>query len=163
MSLTIRTFQPDDVETLRAILVSSFDGVSIDQNIERRLGPVGEHDWGWRKGRHLDDDIRRDSSGIFVARIGEEIVGFVSTWIDREASVGFIPNLAVHKNYRSRGIGRHLLEYALNHFRLHGLSLARIETLDQNPVGQRLYPSVGFREVARQIHYAMRLDGSRRE
>jgi hypothetical protein len=36
--------------------------------------------------------------------------------------------------------------------------VAKIETLDQNPVGQALYPSLGFKEVARQIHYAMRLD-----
>ena len=38
------------------------------------------------------------------------------------------------------------------------MEVAKIETLDQNPVGQALYPSLGFTEVARQIHYAMRLD-----
>ena len=37
------------------------------------------------------------------------------------------------------------------------MEVAKIETLDQNPIGQKLYPSLGFREVARQIHYAMRL------
>ena len=40
------------------------------------------------------------------------------------------------------------------------MQVAKIETLEQNPVGQALYPSLGFREVARQIHYAMRLDAS---
>jgi ribosomal protein S18 acetylase RimI-like enzyme len=32
-----------------------------------------------------------------------------------------------------------------------------IETMGSNPVGQSLYPSCGFKEVARQIHYAQRL------
>jgi ribosomal protein S18 acetylase RimI-like enzyme len=156
--LEIRVFQPSDADTLRALLVDSFDGVSIDQNIERRLGPAGSHDWGWRKGRHLDDDVCRDPQGVFVALVDGEIAGFVSTWIDREASVGYIPNLAVRKENRAKGIGRRLLEYALNRFRREGVALARIETLDQNPIGQHLYPSVGFVEVARQIHFAMRLD-----
>jgi ribosomal protein S18 acetylase RimI-like enzyme len=53
-----------------------------------------------------------------------------------------------------------LLEHALERFRAAGMTVAKIETLDQNPVGQHLYPSVGFKEVARQIHYAMRLDGA---
>jgi hypothetical protein len=37
------------------------------------------------------------------------------------------------------------------------MQVAKIETLEQNPVGQALYPDLGFQEVARQIHYAMRL------
>jgi ribosomal protein S18 acetylase RimI-like enzyme len=158
MPLEIRPFQPADTETLRTILVDGFDGVSIDQNIERRLGPVGSRDWRWRKGRHLDDDIRRDPAGIFVAIVDGEIAGFVTTWMDKESSVGFIPNLAVHEKQRGQGVGRKLLEFALDYFRQHKLAVARIETLDQNAVGQHLYPSVGFTEVARQIHFAVRLD-----
>jgi hypothetical protein len=32
-----------------------------------------------------------------------------------------------------------------------------IETMESNPVGQHLYPSCGFEEVARQVHDAMKL------
>jgi hypothetical protein len=39
------------------------------------------------------------------------------------------------------------------------MTVAKIETLEQNPIGRRLYPALGFREVARQIHYAMPLVG----
>ena len=52
-----------------------------------------------------------------------------------------------------RGLGRRLIEYALNVFRKDGLTHARIETLVQNDVGNHLYQSIGFREVARQIHF----------
>jgi len=34
---------------------------------------------------------------------------------------------------------------------------AKIETLAQNAVGCHLYPSVGFEEVARQVHFVMAL------
>jgi ribosomal protein S18 acetylase RimI-like enzyme len=37
------------------------------------------------------------------------------------------------------------------------LTHARIETLVQNGVGNHLYTSIGFREVARQIHFAIDL------
>jgi len=49
------------------------------------------------------------------------------------------------------------LEYAIAFFKEAGMDIAKIETLEQNPIGQNLYPSLGFEEVARQIHYAMRL------
>ena len=58
---------------------------------------------------------------------------------------------------RGGGLGRRLIEHALARFRAAGMTVAKIETLEQNAVGRHLYPSVGFIEVARQIHYAMPL------
>ena len=48
-------------------MVDAFDGVSIDQGIERVHGPINGRDWRWRKGRHLDEDIARDAGGLIVA------------------------------------------------------------------------------------------------
>jgi hypothetical protein len=42
-------------------------------------------------------------------------------------------------------------------FRIEGMTLAQIETLEQNAIGQHLFPAVGFREVARKIYYALPL------
>ena len=39
--MTIRPYR----ETIKAITVEAFDGVSIDQNIERRFGSIAEQDW----------------------------------------------------------------------------------------------------------------------
>ena len=77
--------------------------------------------------------------------------------IDCETRIGWIHNLAVEDGLRGQGLGRRLIEHALDHFRRCGMTVARIETLDQNPIGQHLYPSLGFREIARQIHYAVPL------
>lgn len=155
--MIIRSFRPDDLPILKRIMVTAFDGVSIDQGMQKLFGIVHDHDWQWRKARHLDEDAARDPSGIFVAEIGGRVVGFISTWQDREAGIGHIPNLSLEPDCRGKGFGRKLIEYALQHFRDNGLTHAKIETLVQNAVGEHLYTSLGFREVARQIHFVAEL------
>ncbi|HUG90974.1 MAG TPA: GNAT family N-acetyltransferase [Planctomycetaceae bacterium] len=149
----IRAFRPDDLPALKQITVEAFDGVSIDQGIEQVFGPINGHDWRWRKSRHLDEDAAREPDGIFVAEDDGRIVGCITTWHDAEAGIGHIPNLALAPDYRGRGLGRRLIEHALDHFRRLGLTHAKIETLAQNAIGNHLYPSLGFREVARQVHF----------
>ena len=155
--MLIRAYREADREALKRITVEAFDGVSIDQNMEQRFGEVAGRDWRWRKARQIDDDLSADGAAVWVAEEGGEVVGYVTARLDRAAGVGFIPNLAVRAGRRGRGVGRQLIEHALAQFRAAGLEVARIETLEQNPVGRHLYPDCGFEEVARQIHYAVRL------
>ena len=151
--MLIRPYCPDDLPMLKAITVAAFDGVSIDQGAERLFGTINGRGWQWRKGRHLDVDAKRDPGGIFIAEVDGSVVGGITTWQDIEGGIGHIPNLAVVAEFRSQGIGRQLIEHALDYFRRCGLTHAKIETLEQNTVGQHLYQSLGFREVARQIHF----------
>ena len=156
--MRIREFKADDLPMLKEMTAEAFDGVSIDQGIERRFGFINGHDWRWRKAAHLDEDVRRDPAGIFVAENDEgRTIGYISSWCDREAGIGHIPNLVVAEGCRGQGVGRQLLQYVLERFRRAGLTHARIETLVQNDVGCGLYKSIGFQEVARQIHFAMEL------
>jgi ribosomal-protein-alanine N-acetyltransferase len=85
------------------------------------------------------------------------VVGYITTWQDREAGIGHIPNIAIAPEYRGQGLGRVLIEHALAHFRASGLTHAKIETLAQNVVGNHLYRDLGFVEVARQVHFVARL------
>jgi len=154
--MTIRTYRESDRETLKDITIACFGpNSSIDQNIERQFGLTNGKDWTWRKQRQIDADIDANPSGLFVAEIDDVPVGYISTCIDHETKIGSIPNLAVLPDHQQGGIGRALVERALASFREQGMELARIETLASNAVGQQFYPSCGFTEVARQIHYAM--------
>jgi ribosomal protein S18 acetylase RimI-like enzyme len=153
----LRPYSPTDRDALRRLTVDSFQGVSIDQNIETHFGLVHGRDWRWRKARQIDADVDANPAGTFVAEEDGLILGYITTYIDREAGIGQIPNLAVAREARNRGLGRQLIEHALAYFRSLGLSHAKIETLDQNPIGQHLYPACGFKEVARQIHYLREL------
>lgn len=150
--MPIRPFRPADLPLIKQITVDAFEGVSIDQGIEEVFGTISGHDWQWRKARHLDDDLAHDPEGIFVAEIDGQIAGYISTWQDRGSGIGHIPNVAIQAGFRGQGLGRQLIQHAMQHFRDCGLSHAKIETLQQNSTGQHLYTSLGFREVARQIH-----------
>ena len=157
MSVEIRPYQPDDLAELRRITVEAFEGLALDQRIEEQVGIVHKKDWRWRKARDVDDDVSANSAGVFVARQGNKILGYISTRLDREAGKGRIPNLAVVPDARGSGLGRRLIEHALNYFRQEGMAVAVIETMAYNEVGNHLYPSCGFVEVGRQVHFARKL------
>ncbi len=155
--MIIRRIRPEELDRLIEITVAAFDGVSIDQRIDQTFGPIARKDWRWRKERAVIQDWERAPEGIFVAEWQGEVVGGITTWHDPETAIGYIPNLAIDAAYRGQGIGRQLLEFALEHFRTLGLKVARIETLSHNETGNHLYRSLGFQEVARQIHFAVPL------
>jgi ribosomal protein S18 acetylase RimI-like enzyme len=156
-TVTLRPYRTDDLEILRRLTVEAFSGVTLEQNIEAALGPLNGHDWRWRKSRHLDADVAAHAAGIFVAEADGRVVGYISTRVDHESGQGRIPNLAVAAEVRGLGLGRRLIEHALEYFRREGLAYAMIETMAQNEIGQHLYPACGFVEVARQVHYAQKL------
>ena len=154
----IRKYRPQDLEKLKEITAICFEGVSIDRNIEKKFGPIGEHDWRWRKLRHIDaDEEGQNAEGVFVYEVDGQVVGYITARVDRGSKIGWIPNLAVIPEHREEGLGKLLMQTALDYLRDQGMECAKIETLAQNPIGSHFYPSVGFEEVARQIHYVKRL------
>jgi ribosomal protein S18 acetylase RimI-like enzyme len=155
--IQIRLVEPADLPALRRITVEGFEGTAIDQAVERELGVLAGHDWRWRKARHVDEDVAANPTGVFVAVDGETVLGYISTRLDHEAGKGRIPNLAVDRRRQGEGIGRRLIEHALDYFRREGMAFVMIETMANNEVGQHLYPSCGFVEVCRQIHLALKL------
>ena len=155
--ISIRVYRPGDLEAIKQLTVESFAGVTLEQNVEEALGILRGHDWRWRKARHIDQDVAANAKGIFVAEAKGRVVGYITTVLDREAGKGRIPNLAVKAEFRGRGLGRHLIERALDYFRSEDLEYAMIETMAQNVRGNHVYPACGFVEVARQVHFARRL------
>ncbi len=157
MSVKIRVYQASDLAELKRITIEAFEGIALDQRIEQQLGVLHGHDWRWRKARDVDEDVRAKPTGVFVAVDGDHILGYISTRLDRDTGKGRIPNLAVVAEARGGGLGRQLIEHALNYFRQEGMSFAVIETMAYNEVGNHLYPSCGFVEVGRQVHFARKL------
>ena len=155
--MNIRAYQSSDLDELKRITVEGFEGIAIDQSVENALGILKGHDWRWRKARHVDEDVEANPKGVFVAVESDKVLGYISTRIDYESGKGRIPNLAVDRPARGRGIGRLLIEHALDYMRREGMVFAMIETMENNPVGQHLYPSCGFVETCRQIHFAKKL------
>jgi ribosomal protein S18 acetylase RimI-like enzyme len=154
----IRPYEGRDRQRLREITAEVFGPAAVDYHIERRFGIVQRRDWRWRKLRHIDDDIRSNAAGIFVyAEPDGTLVGYVSVQLDRDAGIGRIANLAVTGKAQGRGIGRALLDHALEYIAAEQMMLARIETLVGNAVGEHLYAAMGFEEVSRQIYFVKRI------
>jgi mycothiol synthase len=154
----IRPYREGDLPRLQEITVDSFEGVSIDRNIEAEFGLVGGQDWQARKAHDVALDVQINPAGIFVAEEDGRVLGYVTTRIDSFTRIGRIPNLAVDPLARSQGLGSTLIRHALEYLRQQGMAMAKIETLVQNERGQALYPRFGFHEVARQIHFVMPLE-----
>jgi ribosomal protein S18 acetylase RimI-like enzyme len=60
-----------------------------------------------------------------------------------------IANVAVHPNFRRRGIARALTQVALDHARRHGASSAWLQVREENRPAYELYRSLGFLERTR--------------
>lgn len=156
-SVSIRHFRAEDLPLLRRITVDSFGSVAFDEMLEQRLGRWNERDWKARKADHIDEDCAANAAGCFVAEAEGQVQGYITTRLDRVNGIGRIPNLAVVEEARGLGLGRRLIHHALDYFREQGMAVAKIETMASNAVGQNLYPSCGFEEIGRQVHFAMRL------
>ena len=154
----IRLFRPTDRDALIEITARAFEGVSVDHNIEARYGVIHGVRWQERKARHIEADIMVNSAGIFVFEEEGRVAGFISCRFDRRTLIGSIPNLAVHPGHQGKGIGKQLIGAGLAYLRSLGMKFVRIETLEQNGCCTALYPRLGFREIARQIHYILPLD-----
>ncbi|MBI2302096.1 MAG: GNAT family N-acetyltransferase [Armatimonadetes bacterium] len=156
MTVTIRRYREPDRARLLDITEEAFPEASLDRLIEQRYGVLNDCPWPLRKRAQVDADCDANPDGVFVA-VDETgaVLGYITTRLWRETRVGWIPNLAVTPACQGQGIGRRLLEAALDYFRAVGMTHAKIETLAHNARGEHLYTSLGFDELARQIHFTM--------
>ncbi|MGD9497890.1 MAG: GNAT family N-acetyltransferase [Armatimonadota bacterium] len=161
--MRIRPYREEDRERLHEITAASFRDASIHGKLEAMYGPLRGTTWAERKNVEIDQDIAAEPEGVLVAVDDDgTIVGYITTTTDEMSGIGRIPNLAVAPGHQGKGIGKLLINAALDRFDGKGMELIKIETLATNEAGQALYPRFGFREFVRQIHYIMRAEDARR-
>ena len=76
--MRIRPYQSSDIDELKRITIDGFEGIAIDQNVEKALGILSGNDWRWRKARHVDEDIQANPTGVFVAEELGKVLGYIS-------------------------------------------------------------------------------------
>jgi ribosomal protein S18 acetylase RimI-like enzyme len=98
----------------------------------------------------LSFDARKDC--LWIAEKDEEIVGFIAIagHSDSEAQLRWF---LVHPSQRLRGLGRLLLNKALDFCREHTFSSVFLWTVSDLKVAARLYRSVGFRKTNEKKHH----------
>lgn len=108
----------------------------------------------WTRESFLEE-LLRPHSHLLVARVpegpAETVAGFICFWLVADEIQ--ILNVAVHPAYRRRGIGRALLMRCLSEGLLKKARKAFLEVRSSNTAAQRLYRSLGFREVGQRRNY----------
>ncbi len=103
----------------------------------------------------FEHEISNSFSYPVVARTrGEDqsgIAGYCVKWVVDEDL--HIQNIAVHPLHQRRGLGRYLLEDAMETGRRTGAQKASLEVRVSNRVAERLYESLGFRRVGKRKGY----------
>ena len=77
---------------------------------------------------------------------------------DKGTRIYLIANVAVHPDYRRRGIGRALTERVMKQARDKRASAIWLHVRDDNPGAIKLYEDLGFREIARRTTWSAKPD-----
>lgn len=94
---------------------------------------------------------------VVVGEIDHEIVGFVAGRVRTlppyfgSATIGAISEVFVSDQYRSRGIGQRLLEFAVKWFEDQQISRVELQVVAGNPGGIRFYRKLGWHEELLQM------------
>jgi len=105
--------------------------------------------------------FRRDVAGIWVAEEDGKIVGFIASdgnWFSKREGkvVGAIHELVILPEYRNKGIGKALVQKAIEYFKSRGLDTAELWVGDKNTQALEFYKSLGFEERDR-FNYWIRM------
>lgn len=87
-----------------------------------------------------------NTEGMFIAELNGKSVGRVNAFVDkmREDKKGFIDKLGVIPRFRRKGVGRELVNRALQSLKERGMETAETWTREDRPVCKRLFESMGF-------------------
>ena len=135
--ITIDVAKPSDIDTLVALLGSLFadEAEFVADSAKQKAGLV----------LILNDSTQGQ---IFVAREADSVVGMVNLLFTISTALGshvvILDDLIVTSAYRSKGVGKLLMDAALNFCSARGLVRISLQTDLDNYIAQHLYESRGF-------------------
>jgi ribosomal protein S18 acetylase RimI-like enzyme len=138
--VTIRAARSDDVATIVAMLADDALGRSRER-IEDPLPPSYSQAF---------ERVARDPNlALVVAEAGGEVVGCLQLCIlpglsSQGASRALIEDVRVASHCRSRGIGEHLVQWAIAEAQSRGCKLVELLTHETRVDAQRFYKRLGF-------------------
>jgi len=107
-----------------------------------------------------EKDPNFDPQGIFIAETHAKPVGMVNAFVDkqRKEKKGFIQNLGVLPEFRRRGIGRELVNAALQSLKERGMETAEADWVRENKPACKFFEFMGFSLIRVQSTMRMKLD-----
>ena len=97
-------------------------------------------------------ELYRDCRDVFVvAKVGGRIAGYAVACVEKHNAE--IASLAVHPDYRRRGVADALMRHTLRELGAAGARRVELMVRTGNTAGAQLYRSLGFRRVRRVPRY----------
>ena len=131
MDITLRLMQKDDID--QVLEVSS---LSLKES--------------WSKSSFLNE-ISNPIAKYIVAEVDNRIVGFAGLWVIIDE--GHITNIAVHPDFRGKGVGKKLVSSLINQSDNWSIKSITLEVRDSNIIAQTLYKNYLFVEEGRRKNY----------
>ena len=102
----------------------------------------------------FENELHKPVSIFLVAQVGNDIAGYIIAFHYAESS--HIVNIAVAPEYRRHGIGKKLLERAIQEAKKDNLNYVFLEVRASSLPAQRLYELMGFKPIKRIRNYYSR-------
>jgi ribosomal-protein-alanine N-acetyltransferase len=135
------------VTQLRAMRVEDLDTVSAMES--------ASYEFPWSLG--IFRDCVKTGHPCWVLCMDDAIVGYGI--LSMGADEAHVLNICIGTQWRSRGLGRHLLGRLVDIARWNGAQRIFLEVRPSNPLAKLLYESVGFNEIGRRPRYYPAHDG----
>ncbi len=126
--------------------------------IARHSGPSGDEPWDPFSDAEALRKVPLD--GLIVAEVNDEYAGFLywflgrRPWFEQDIDrFGHILEVQVLPRFQGQGVGKALLNHALEQLSAESVEVVYIDTTDDNDVARRLYEGAGFNPFLRTTHY----------
>ena len=96
----------------------------------------------WSKGSFTDEITANDLAVYICAIAGGRVVGYIGMW--DICGEGHVTNLAVHPDFRNKGVGSGLVEGLIEEAKKRGIRSMTLEVRKSNLAAQALYKKFGF-------------------
>lgn len=96
----------------------------------------------WSRQAFVSELVTNEYAHYIVCRLSGKIVGYAGMWVILDEA--HVTNIAVHPDYRGRGLGRLLLKELIERAKCRGATKMTLEVRKSNTVAQNLYYSFGF-------------------
>ena len=107
----------------------------------------------WSRDAFIEEITRNRFARYISAKANNRIIGYAGMW--KVFDEGHITNIAVHPEYRGKGIGSSLVEELIKIAKNEGITRMTLEVRESNIAAQRLYSKYGFRKSGiRKAYYA---------
>lgn len=114
--------------------------------------------------RRIHESIRNRDSLLLVTEIAGEVVGYIQAELHQRrpvypvGSYGFIAEISVDEPWKRHGIGRRLVDDAIQWFHSRGVTSVELFAAESNPHSQAFWTSIGFtgylRLLRREIQFS---------